>query len=62
MIAVICIQKVMHDGSWLRSSSAAARNPLIEDCTRAHWCHIRRAMGAMLQHAGSREAVWDEHT
>jgi DNA-binding GntR family transcriptional regulator len=40
---------------------AAARNPLIEDSTRAHWCHIRRAMGAMLQHAGSRDGVWDEH-
>lgn len=40
---------------------AAARNPLIEDSTRTQWCHVRRAMGAMLQHAGSRDGVWDEH-
>jgi DNA-binding GntR family transcriptional regulator len=39
----------------------AARNPLIEASAKLHWRHIRRAMGAVLQSAGLREAVWDEH-
>lgn len=39
----------------------AARNPLIEESAKLHWRHIRRAMGAVLQSAGVREAVWDEH-
>jgi DNA-binding GntR family transcriptional regulator len=39
----------------------AANNPLIEQSALLHWRHIRRAMGAVLQSALSREAVWDEH-
>ena len=39
----------------------AARNPLIEQTAQLHWRHIRRAMGAVLQSSGLREAVWDEH-
>jgi DNA-binding GntR family transcriptional regulator len=39
----------------------AANNPLIEQSAQLHWRHIRRAMGALLQSAGLREAVWDEH-
>lgn len=39
----------------------AARNPLIAESATLHWRHIRRAMGAVLQSAGVREAVWDEH-
>jgi DNA-binding GntR family transcriptional regulator len=39
----------------------AANNPLIEQSAQLHWRHIRRAMGAVLQSAGLREAVWDEH-
>lgn len=40
---------------------AAAGNPLIEQSARLHWRHIRRAMGATLQHSELRSAVWDEH-
>ncbi len=39
----------------------AASNPLIEQTAKLHWQHIRRAMGAVLQSAKLREAVWDEH-
>jgi DNA-binding GntR family transcriptional regulator len=39
----------------------AANNPLIEQSAHLHWRHIRRAMGAVLQSVGLREAVWDEH-
>jgi DNA-binding GntR family transcriptional regulator len=39
----------------------AARNPLIEESAKLHWRHIRRAMGAVLQSAPLRDAVWDEH-
>jgi len=40
---------------------AAAGNPLIEQSAQLHWRHLRRVMGAVLQNAGQREAVWDEH-
>lgn len=40
---------------------AAAGNPLIEQSAQLHWRHLRRVMGAVLQHDGQREAVWDEH-
>ncbi|MBG9390361.1 GntR family transcriptional regulator [Caenimonas aquaedulcis] len=40
---------------------AASRNALIEQSARLHWGHLRRVMGAALQQAGQREAVWDEH-
>ncbi len=40
---------------------AASGNPLIEQSALLHWRHIRRAMGAVLQRSGLREAVWDEH-
>jgi DNA-binding GntR family transcriptional regulator len=40
---------------------AAANNPLIEQTAALHWRHIRRAMGAVLQSAVTRDAVWDEH-
>ncbi len=39
----------------------ATNNPLIEQSALLHWRHIRRAMGAVLQSAKLREAVWDEH-
>ncbi|MGV3572605.1 MAG: GntR family transcriptional regulator [Ramlibacter sp.] len=39
----------------------AAGNPLIEQSAQLHWRHLRRVMGAVLQQAGQREAVWDEH-
>jgi len=40
---------------------AAAQNPLIEQSAHAHWRHLRRVMGAVLQQSRQREAVWDEH-
>ncbi len=40
---------------------AASGNPLIEPSARLHWGHLRRVMGAVLQQARQREAVWDEH-
>jgi len=39
----------------------ASGNPLVEKTARIHWSHLRRVMGAVLQQAGQREAVWDEH-
>lgn len=40
---------------------AASGNPLISETVAHHWRHIRRAMGAVLQEAGVRGTVWDEH-
>jgi DNA-binding GntR family transcriptional regulator len=40
---------------------AASNNPLIAESAGRHWQHIRRAMGAVLQTAGARAAVWAEH-
>jgi DNA-binding GntR family transcriptional regulator len=40
---------------------AASENPLIEQSAQLHWRHLRRVMGAVLQQARQREAVWDEH-
>ena len=40
---------------------AGSGNPLIAESANHHWRHIRRAMGAVLQEAGVRDSVWDEH-
>lgn len=40
---------------------AASGNPLIARSAQLHWVHLRRVMGAVLQHARQREAIWDEH-
>ena len=40
---------------------AASGNPLIAQSAGHHWQHIRRAMGVVLQQAGVRDSVWDEH-
>ena len=40
---------------------AASGNPFIAEAAGHHWRHIRRAMGAVLQAAGVRAVVWDEH-
>jgi DNA-binding GntR family transcriptional regulator len=39
----------------------ASGNPLVAESANHHWRHIRRAMGAVLQEAGVRASVWDEH-
>lgn len=44
-----------------RALYAASGNPFIERSAEAHWAHIRRAMGAVLQSSGTRRPVWDEH-
>lgn len=40
---------------------AASGNPFIAESAGHHWRHIRRAMGVVLQEAGARVPVWDEH-
>ena len=40
---------------------AASGNPLIEKSAAQHWIHLRGVMGASLQDARRREAIWDEH-
>jgi DNA-binding GntR family transcriptional regulator len=40
---------------------AASGNAHIAEGAGLHWRHIRRAMGAVLQSAGVRAVVWDEH-
>ncbi len=40
---------------------AASQNPLIEQSAHLHWRHLRRVMGEVLQSAGQRRALWDEH-
>ena len=39
----------------------ASGNPMLERSAELHWCHIRRAMGAVLGQGALRQAVWDEH-
>lgn len=40
---------------------SASGNPFIAQTAGLHWQHIRRAMGGVLQSAGVRSVVWDEH-
>ena len=49
------------DIAFHRALYAASGNPFIERSAQAHWCHIRRAMGAVLQSSRARRPVWDEH-
>jgi len=49
------------DAAFHSAVYAACGNPLVEQSTRLHWCHLRRAMGAVLQNSKLRETVWDEH-
>jgi DNA-binding GntR family transcriptional regulator len=39
----------------------ASGNALISEIANHHWRHIRRAAGSVLQEAGMRQTVWDEH-
>jgi DNA-binding GntR family transcriptional regulator len=39
----------------------ASGNPHIAQAARAHWRHLRRVMGAVLQLDHQRDAVWAEH-
>ncbi|MES1163860.1 MAG: FCD domain-containing protein, partial [Rhizobacter sp.] len=49
------------DLAFHRALYAASGNAFIESSAEAHWFHIRRAMGAVLQRSTLRETVWDEH-
>lgn len=49
------------DVSFHAAIYAGSGNTLIEQSARLHWCHVRRAMGAVLQTSGLRGTVWDEH-
>ena len=40
---------------------AGSGNELIAGSAQLHWHHVRRVMGAVLQHAPQRESLWDEH-
>ena len=37
-------------------------NPLIGECLRLHWRHLRRAMGEVLSYPGMSISVWQEHS
>ncbi|MFJ4346360.1 GntR family transcriptional regulator [Pseudomonas sp. NPDC089401] len=39
----------------------ASGNPLIAQSAQVYWVHLRRAMGAVLQSSGQRDAIWDQH-
>jgi DNA-binding GntR family transcriptional regulator len=49
------------DAAFHNAIYAASGNPLLEPSARLHWCHLRRAMGAVLQSSALRDSVWDEH-
>lgn len=49
------------DLAFHRAIYAAADNPVLSQSAERHWSHIRRAMGAVLQVAGLRTAIWNEH-
>jgi DNA-binding GntR family transcriptional regulator len=49
------------DLAFHRAIYEAAGNPLLLQSAERHWSHIRRVMGAVLQRADSRGAIWDEH-
>jgi DNA-binding GntR family transcriptional regulator len=40
---------------------SASGNPLIAQTAHLHWVHLRRVMGAVLQHSAQRKTIWDEH-
>lgn len=54
-------QLIVADVNFHQALYAASGNPLIEQSARVHWCHIRRAIGAVLQATQLRQNVWDEH-
>ncbi len=49
------------DIAFHRAVYTASGNPLIAISAEAHWVHLRRVMGAVLQSSRQREAIWDEH-
>ena len=49
------------DIAFHRAVYDASGNPLIGESAAAHWVHLRRVMGAVLQSSPQRESIWDEH-
>lgn len=49
------------DMAFHRAIYTASGNPYIVDSALLHWIHLRRVMGAVLQHGESRAGIWDEH-
>ena len=49
------------DMAFHQAVDKASGNPLIAQSAQQHWAHLRRVMGAVLQSAGQRAAIWDEH-
>lgn len=49
------------DSAFHRAIYEASGNPLIVETAMLHWIHLRRVMGAVLQHRGGRATIWDEH-
>ena len=49
------------DMAFHQAVDKASGNSLIAQSAQQHWAHLRRVMGAVLQSAGQREAIWDEH-
>lgn len=39
----------------------ASGNPLLIENSSLQWVHLRRVMGAVLQHSSGRSTIWDEH-
>lgn len=49
------------DEAFHKAIYEASGNPLIAVSSEAHWAHLRRVMGAVLQSAEQRLSIWDEH-
>lgn len=49
------------DIAFHRALYAASGNAYVARAAETHWAHLKRAMGAVLQHGRLRRPVWDEH-
>lgn len=49
------------DIAFHRALYAASGNAYVARAAETHWAHLKRAMGAVLQHSRLRRPVWDEH-
>jgi DNA-binding GntR family transcriptional regulator len=49
------------DSAFHRAIYEASGNPYIVESAMLHWIHLRRVMGAVLQHGEGRADIWDEH-
>ena len=49
------------DTAFHRAIYEASGNPFVIESAMIHWIHLRRVMGAVLQHRSGRASIWDEH-